>query len=287
MPQDQDKDSDWGIILETELDVDRFMMALREIDDFLRARDFPHKGAVSHQIDKTRFREAGQRNEAWIFSVAEDEDAAVHTRSGQNLLSKHAIESTISGRSAACFEDRSCDINLFLNAKVDVVGCVPIRNTTHDIVQCGSSRPTQYERADVLPLIECQFYGEAFPCPNQPQKLVEKYYNDSFLRRHYAADFEPNGTSLECLQKNGYPSFLVCPEGPDADGGNIYKTKGSLGQNGEKCGRLAPEVSRTYISGSMPTRNIQKLAGLQGFLDSKAMPTRKERFKQLKKHKKR
>jgi len=255
MPADQDKDADWGIMLENDDDVDRFKKALREIDEFLAGQDFPRRGFVSYQVSNFTDQSNGHQ-EAWIMSLA---PSPVKAKKDSTATKSSSFFQSTAKTQGDCFGECPGE-ELFMNSKLDVVVCKPAPGNTHDNIICHATRPQEFKRSDMLPLTECQFHGGAWPCANQPQIMVETYYNDSSLRRHYDEEWEPNGTSLECLRDNGWPSFLVCPDARTKK--EHLSNTWEQHELGKKCDRLPQEVSRPYVRGSMPTSEMQELVGL-------------------------
>jgi len=110
--------------------------------------------------------------------------------------------------------------------------------------------PLKISRLNVFPLINCEFHGGAWPCARRSQVLAAKLYPNS-LAHHNGdpSDIKQVLESLDCLDSSGRPSLSVC----GAKAGNKLN---------ENCSEFSAEAVHQYVSGSMPTSDLEHLVGL-------------------------
>lgn len=96
---------------------------------------------------------------------------------------------------------------------MDVVVCTPHPDRP-DRIWCNGNPPAHdIVREDVLPLIQCNFHGQAFPCPRQPGRFLTNL--PAFVTGDIQVSHSPEGNPMAsytatCLQRAGWPSVKGC-----------------------------------------------------------------------------
>jgi len=96
---------------------------------------------------------------------------------------------------------------------MDVVVCTP-HPSQPDRIWCNGNPPAHdILRDDVLPLIQCNFHGQAFPCPRQPGRYLTSL--PDFVRGNIQVPLAPQSSPLwsyttACLQRTGWPNVNGC-----------------------------------------------------------------------------
>lgn len=116
---------------------------------------------------------------------------------------------------------------------LDLFPCVTSQQN-ENFINCRFDNVT-FERSELLPLTQCSWHGEAWPCAHHAPMVQQKLYSGD-LRRHPALI---HGTSIECLKQNMWPSLDVCDD--------------------HHCDPLPVSRQLDYIDGCVPTEQSRDL----------------------------
>jgi len=210
MPHDYD--ADWGVYVENEASLERLWKAIDEINDYLQQGS----GLLSGDV--------GYGNRSWDSMQADGVDMSmfwiVLPQRG-NIEVDH----------------------------IDLAIIVPNQTNPEELLFLQDGQNHKVSKADVFPLIQCEFHGGAWPCPRRSQVLLAQTYPNSSARNRDGdpSDDEHVSESLHCLDSSGRPSLSVCAK---------------MGKINKDCTEFPAKAVHEYVPGSMPTPDLAHLVGL-------------------------
>ena len=218
-----DKDAELAVIVADEEEHDRMRRAIRDIKSFLDSLSGGGMSGMAH-----------------IFKDDKCKWDSTYDKDHNNCMTWLWVE----GNGFA--------------AHLDLIRCYYPKNDT-SVVECGGGLKKfvqRYPKSHFLPLVQCNFHGEAWPCPNEgAQAIVHTPQYDTWNVFYSSKNTEPlyfealRDRSLACLDHYKWPSISNC----------VKETPSNKMKIPNSCGPLDPATKRPFVNGSVPLISLDTL----------------------------